>query len=124
MHGLERGDLLRFPPRGARVASHRRHAAQRGSVKGKLRTRTLRGIPKRKCEFVGQAVVGQRLGDGVDCQREIDARCAEFQKEWDPHLSLKDHSCREHSAALASMLTGKEVTSEKIGAHVTPAFSA
>lgn len=95
-----------------------------GSVKGKLRTRTLRGIPKRKCEFVGQAVVGQRLGDGVDCQREIDARCAEFQKEWDPNLSLKDHSCREHSAALASMLTGKEVTSEKIGAHVTPAFSA
>ena len=95
-----------------------------GSVKGKLRTRTLSGIPKRKCEFVGQAVVGQRLGDGVDCQREIDARCAEFQKDWDPHLSLKDHSCREHSAALASMLTGKEVTSEKIGAHVTPAFSA
>ena len=47
-----------------------------GSVKGKLRTRTLRGIPKRKCEFIGQAVVGQRLGDGVDCQREIDARCA------------------------------------------------
>ena len=84
----------------------------------------LREIPKRKCEFIGQSVVGQRLGDGVDCQRKIDARCAEFQKDWDPHLSLKDHSCREHSAALASMLTGKEVTSEKIGAHVTPAFSA
>ena len=95
-----------------------------GKVKGKLRTRTLRGIPKRKCEIIGQAVVGQRLGDGVDSQREIDARCAEFQKEWDPYLSLQDHSCREHSAALASMLTGKEVSTGTIGPHATPAFSA
>ena len=84
----------------------------------------LRGIPKRKCELIGQAVVGQRLGDGMHSQREIDARCAEFQKEWDPYLSLQDHSCREHSAALASMLTGKEVSTGTIGPHATPAFSA
>jgi hypothetical protein len=60
----------------------------------------------------------------VDSQREIDARCAEFQKDWDPYLSLQDHSCREHSAALASMLTDKEVSTGTIGPHATPAFSA
>ena len=61
-----------------------------GSVKGKLRTRTLRAeYPSASASSSSGCVVGQRLGDGVDCQREIDARCAEFQKDWDPHLSLR-----------------------------------
>jgi len=84
------------------------------SVPGKLRTRTLRGLPSRRCDLVGEAVVGARLGGGTASQREVDARCAEFQVSYNPQLSLRGNSCREHTAALASMLTGRDIRGDEL----------
>ena len=50
-----------------------------GSVKGKLRTRTLRGIPKRKCEFVGQAEeAGADHVGGADLITKIEGGWLDF----------------------------------------------
>jgi hypothetical protein len=42
------------------------------------------------------------LGGGA----EVDAAAASFQAGWDARLSLTDNSCRDHTAAMVTYLTG------------------
>ena len=67
-------------PRGAGVASHRRRcsAGRRAGSDSHAAWNTQAQVRVRR-----PAVVGQRLGDGVDCGRSREVR--KFQKEWDPH---------------------------------------
>ena len=71
-------------------------------VCGNLRTREMAKLPSkgRWCWKVGDTLPG--LGGGA----EVDAAAASFQAGYDARLSLSGNSCRDHTAAMVTYLTG------------------
>ncbi|EIE27203.1 hypothetical protein COCSUDRAFT_38937 [Coccomyxa subellipsoidea C-169] len=74
-----------------------------GSVKGILRERQLRRLPRRRCSLIGEATVPEAMQM---------ARC--FNEIWPCELKLLVNDCHSHTAALVHHLTGQTITIEKI----------
>ncbi|KAL8473930.1 hypothetical protein ACS0TY_030690 [Phlomoides rotata] len=74
-------------------------------VDGVILERKLQLLPTRKCWFVGYAKGNES---------EAAAAASKFNKNWETHLRIGHHDCRNYSQGLVECLTGKQLVLEHL----------
>ncbi|CAI0395858.1 unnamed protein product [Linum tenue] len=75
------------------------------SVPGAVFRRTLKGLPRRRCWYVGSSEYGEQVA-------------AKFSEKWSTYLKVGNHDCRHFTNGLVELLTGEELVLEKLRTNV------